>query len=224
MSIIVRTDSGMEREHLVPRGRHLRVHRGARVRAGEALTEGPLVPQDILRISGEEEVQQYLLREIQNVYRSQNVRIDDKHIEIIVSQMMRKVRVDDPGDTKFLPGSLVDRFQFKAENRRTESTGGKPAVASPVLMGITKAALQSDSFISAASFQETPKVLTEAALAARSDDLMGLKENVIVGRLIPAGTGFKTHLSAMVAKPELAQQTAVLEAPADTDGNGNKSE
>ena len=224
MSIIVRTDSGMEREHLVPRGRHLRVHRGARVRAGEALTEGPLVPQDILRISGEEEVQQYLLREIQNVYRSQNVRIDDKHIEIIVSQMMRKVRVDDPGDTKFLPGSLVDRFAFKPENRRTEATGGKPAVASPVLMGITKAALQSDSFISAASFQETPKVLTEAALAARSDDLWGLKENVIVGRLIPAGTGFKTHLSAMVAKPELPQQAAALESPEETDGNGKKTE
>ncbi|MGO8705686.1 MAG: DNA-directed RNA polymerase subunit beta' [Candidatus Brocadiia bacterium] len=224
MSIIVRTDSGMEREHLVPRGRHLRVHRGARVRVGEALTEGPLVPQDILRISGEEEVQQYLLREIQNVYRSQNVRIDDKHIEIIVSQMMRKVRVDDPGDTKFLPGSLVDRFAFKQENRRTEATGGKAAVASPVLMGITKAALQSDSFISAASFQETPKVLTEAALAARSDDLWGLKENVIVGRLIPAGTGFKSHLAAMVAKPELPQQAAALESPEETDGNGKESE
>ena len=204
MSIIVRSDSGIEREHLVPRGRHLRVHRGARVRVGESLTEGPRVPQDILRISGEEEVQQYLLREVQNVYRSQNVRIDDKHIEVIVSQMMRKVRIDDPGDTRFLPGSLVDKYAFKQENRRTESTGGKPAVASPVLMGITKSALQSDSFISAASFQETPKVLTEAALASRSDDLWGLKENVIVGRLIPAGTGFKAYLSAMVAKPELA--------------------
>ncbi len=203
MSIVVRTDSGMEREHLVPRGRHLRVHRGARVRVGDPLTEGPRVPQDILRISGEEEVQNYLVSEIQNVYRSQNVRIDDKHIEAIVSQMMRKVRVEDSGDTKFLPGSLVDKFAFRQENRRTEATGGKPAVASPVLMGVTKAALQSDSFISAASFQETPKVLTEAALAARADDLVGLKENVIVGRLIPAGTGFRTHLQAMVAKPEL---------------------
>jgi DNA-directed RNA polymerase subunit beta' len=205
MSIIVRTDSGMEREHLVPRGRHLRVHRGARVRVGEPLTEGPLVPQDILRISGEEEVQQYLLREIQNVYRSQNVRIDDKHVEIIVSQMMRKVRVDDPGDTKFLPGSLVDKHLYRLENRRTESNGGKPAVASPVLMGVTKSAIQSDSFLSAASFQETPKVLTQAALASDRDTLVGLKENVIVGRLIPAGTGFKAHLASVVAKPEIAE-------------------
>ena len=208
MNIIVRNESGMEREHLVPRGRHLRVHRGARVRVGDALIEGPLVPQDILRISGDEEVQQYLVREVQNVYRSQNVRIDDKHIEIIVGQMMRKVRVDDPGDTRFLPGSLIDKVIFRNENRRTEATGGKPAVASPMLMGITKAALQSESFISAASFQETPKVLTEASLAARSDELGGLKENVIVGRLIPAGTGFKAHLSAMVAKPELAAPAA----------------
>jgi DNA-directed RNA polymerase subunit beta' len=218
MSIIVRTDSGMEREHLVPRGRHLRVHRGARVRVGDPLTEGPRVPQDILRISGEEEIQNYLVSEIQNVYRSQNVRIDDKHIEVIVSQMMRKVRVEDSGDTKFLPGSLVDKFAFRHENRRTEATGGKPAVASPVLMGVTKAALQSDSFISAASFQETPKVLTEAALAARADDLVGLKENVIVGRLIPAGTGFKAHLQAMVAKPELGGPAApAVEAPEESE-------
>ncbi len=221
MSIIVRSDSGIEREHLVPRGRHLRVHRGARVRVGESLTEGPRVPQDILRISGEEEVQQYLLREVQNVYRSQNVRIDDKHIEVIVSQMMRKVRIDDPGDTRFLPGSLVDKYAFKQENRRTESTGGKPAVASPVLMGITKSALQSDSFISAASFQETPKVLTEAALASRSDDLWGLKENVIVGRLIPAGTGFKAYLSAMVAKPELTPSGVAAALP---EGNAEAEE
>ena len=174
------------------------------------MTEGPLVPQDILRISGDEELQQYLLREIQNVYRSQSVRIDDKHIEIIVSQMMRKVQVEDAGDTRFLPGSPVDKFVFRRENRRTEATGGKPATASPVLMGITKSALQSDSFVSAASFQETPKVLTEAALAAREDKLLGLKENVIVGRLIPAGTGFSAHLSAMVAKPALPQPPAQL--------------
>ncbi len=213
MSIVVCHETGMEREHLVPRGRHLRVHRGARVRAGEPLTEGPLVPQDILRISGEEELQQYLLREVQNVYRSQNVRIDDKHIEIIISQMMRKVKIDSCADTRFLPGALVDRFQFRGENRRTETTGGKPATASPLLMGITKAALQSDSFISAASFQETPKVLTEAALAARVDHLVGLKENVIVGRLIPSGTGFKAHLSAMVAKPALPEALGQLTEP-----------
>ena len=206
----------MEREHLVPRGRHLRVHRGAHVREGEPLTEGPLVPQDILRISGEEQLQQYLLREIQNVYRSQSQRIDDKHMEIIISQMMSKVRVDDPGDTKSLPGSMVGRFAFRQENRRTEMTGGKPASATSVLMGITKAALQADSFVSAASFQETPKVLTESALAARTDRLTGLKENVIVGRLIPAGTGFKAHLLAMVAKPELPPPEAELPEPEET--------
>jgi len=207
MSIVVRHESGMEREHVIPRGKHIRVHKGARVRAGEPLTEGPLVPQDILRISGEEELQQYLLREIQNVYRSQKQRIDDKHIEIIVSQMMRKVRIqeDDAGDTRFLPGVLVDRFEWREENRRVQTMGGRPAPAKAELMGITKASLQSDSFVSAASFQETPKVLTEAALAGRTDYLRGLKENVILGRLIPAGTGFKAHLSAVVAKPPLPE-------------------
>jgi len=220
MSIIVRNESGMEVEHLVPRGRHLRVHRGAHVRVGEPLTEGPLVPQDILRVSGEEEVQQYLLREIQNVYRSQNVRLDDKHIEVIVSQMMRKVRVDESGHTKLLPGALVDKFMFREENRRVTAGGGQPATASPVLMGITKSALRSESFVSAASFQETPKVLTQAALAAREDVLTGLKENVIVGKLIPAGTGFKAHLAAVVAKPELEPPLAgVLSAPRDGDGD-----
>ena len=218
MSIIVRNESGMEREHLVPRGRHLRVHRGARVRVGEPLTEGPLVPDDILRINGDEELQQYLLREIQNVYRSQNVRINDKHIELIISQMMRKIRIDDPGDTKFLPGSMVDKFSFRGENQKVEATHGKPATASPTLMGITKAALQSDSFVSAASFQETPKVLTEASLSGRSDELRGLKENVIVGRLIPAGTGFKGHLGCVVAKPELGGPLAgVLGEPEESD-------
>ena len=219
MNIIVRSKSDMEVEHLVPRGRHLRVHRGAHVREGEALTEGPLVPQDILRISGEEEVQQYLIRETQNVYRSQGVRIDDKHVEIIITQMMRKVRIEQPGDTKFLPGSLVDRFTFRRENRLAETTGGTPASATPVLMGITKAALQADSFVSAASFQETPKVLAEAALAARVDRLTGLKENVIVGRLIPAGTGFKAHLGAMVAKPELPEPAAELPQPDEAEEN-----
>jgi len=203
LSVIVRNESGMEREHLVPRGQHLRVHRGVRVRVGEPLTEGPLVPQEILRISGEEAVQQYLLREIQNVYRSQDVRIDDKHIEVIIAQMMRKVRVNNPGDTQFLPGSVVDKFIFRRENERVRAAKGKTATASPVLMGITKAALQSESFISSASFQETPKVLTEAALAGRVDRLRGLKENVILGNLIPAGTGFPGHLLAVVEKKAL---------------------
>jgi DNA-directed RNA polymerase subunit beta' len=199
----VRSETGIEKEHLIPQGKHLLVHNGDRVRAGEPLTEGPHVPEDILRINGEEAVQGYLVREVQNVYRSQNVTIDDKHIEIIVAQMMRKVRIEDPGDTDFLPGSVVDKFRFRNANKTVIEDNGRPARATPLLLGITKASLQSDSFISAASFQETTKVLTEAALAGRTDNLVGLKENVILGHLIPAGTGFtwysKAHLKRNIA-------------------------
>jgi DNA-directed RNA polymerase subunit beta' len=237
-TIIVRSDSGIEREHLVSHGKHLRVHAGDFVRAGEALVDGPLVPHDILRISGEEAVQQYLVREIQNVYRSQRVEIDDKHIEIIVSQMLRKVRIESVGDTGLLPGSVMDKFEFRQHNQtltqcvkitekgdsdfapgtivpkdaleqvnaQIEALGGQPAkgskpksaTASTQLLGITKAAVQSSSFISAASFQETTKVLTEAALAGKVDHLVGLKENVILGHLIPAGTGFHTFQESEV--------------------------
>jgi DNA-directed RNA polymerase subunit beta' len=199
----VKSETGIEKEHLIPQGKHLLVHNGDRVRAGEPLTEGPHVPEDILRINGEEAVQGYLVREVQNVYRSQNVTIDDKHIEIIVAQMMRKVRIEDPGDTDFLPGSVVDKFRFRNANKAVIEDNGRPARATPLLLGITKASLQSDSFISAASFQETTKVLTEAALAGRTDNLVGLKENVILGHLIPAGTGFnwysKAHLKRNIA-------------------------
>ncbi|MHC4224882.1 MAG: DNA-directed RNA polymerase subunit beta', partial [Planctomycetota bacterium] len=202
----VRTETGIEKEHLIPQGKHLLVHNSDRVRSGEALTEGPLVPDDILRISGEEAVQGYLVREVQNVYRSQNVTIDDKHIEIIVGQMMRKVRIEDPGDTQFLPGSVADKFRFRQANKAVIEDNGRPARATPLLLGITKASLQSDSFISAASFQETTKVLTEAALAGRTDSLQGLKENVILGHLIPAGTGFgwysKAHLKRSISLDE----------------------
>ena len=231
-SIIVRSETGIEREHLVSHSKHLRVHAGDLIRAGESLVDGPLVPHDILRISGEEAVQQYLTREIQNVYRSQRVEINDKHIEIIVSQMLRKVKIESPGDTDLLPGSVMDKFDFRQANEQItqclkvsekgdgefadgaivprdvieqanaqiEALGGeivkgvkpKMATASTQLLGITKASVQSSSFISAASFQETTKVLTEAALAGRTDTLVGLKENVILGHLIPAGTGFRT--------------------------------
>jgi DNA-directed RNA polymerase subunit beta' len=248
-TIIVKNESGVEREHLIPHGKYLRVHGGDRVRAGDALVEGPLVPHDILRISGEEAVQRYLLREIQNVYRSQRVEIDDKHLEIIVAQMLRKVRVESVGDTGLLPGAVIDKFEFRAknlelmncvkikdpgdtdfrqadivprdtfeqENLRAEEAGGrkaewtrpKPASASTQLLGITKAAVQSDSFISAASFQETTKVLTEAALAGKVDYLVGLKENVILGHLVPAGTGFKLHQEAEVRiRPEALEALA----------------
>jgi len=200
-TIIVRNETGIEKEHLVPHGKHITVGKGDRVREGDRLVDGPLIPQDILRISGEEAVQHYLVHEIQSVYRTQHETIDDKHIEIIISQMMRKVRVtDDTGDTEFLPGTIVDKFAFRAENERVVSQGGKPASAVPLLFGITKAALQSESFISAASFQETTKVLTEAALAGKTDYLLGLKENVILGHMIPAGTGFHKLLNAEVEK------------------------
>jgi len=236
-TIIVRNDeTGIERIHDISHGKHLRVQAGDFVRSGDALTDGPLIPHDILRISGEEEVQEYLVREVQDVYRSQRVKINDKHIEIIISQMLRKVRVESAGDTKLLEGIQVDHFQFRSANKEiaecvkvvdpgdtpleadtiirrevfeqyndaTEAEGGKPATckktelaqASTQLLGITKAAVQSSSFISAASFQETTKVLTEAALASRRDDLIGLKENVILGHLIPAGTGFNAYQNA----------------------------
>jgi len=218
-TIVVRNETGIEREHLVPHGKHLTVGKGDRVREGDRLVDGPLIPQDILRISGEEAVQHYFVREIQSVYRTQHETIDDKHIEIIVSQMMRKVRVtEDTGDTGFLPGTVADKFVFRAENERVVSQGGKPASATPLLYGVTKAALQSESFISAASFQETTKVLTEAALAGKTDFLMGLKENVILGHMIPAGTGFHKHRKAELRKraaaPELPESSAEEEQAA----------
>jgi DNA-directed RNA polymerase subunit beta' len=199
-TIIVKGEGGVDREHLVPQGKNLRVHRGDHVRAGEALVDGPLVPHDILAIQGETSVQNYLLREVQTVYRAQGVSIDDKHIEVILGQMMRKVQVDDPGDSDFLPGAVVDKFRFRDVNAQMRSQRKKPATSSPLLLGITKASLQSDSFISAASFQETTKVLTEAALAGKRDELVGLKENVILGHLVPTGTGFRNYQKTRVRK------------------------
>lgn len=235
MTIVVNPDSkDLEaREHHVPQDKHLLVHAGDRVEAGDPLCDGPLVPHDILAIRGEEALYVYLLLEVQAVYRSQNVSINDKHIEIMINQMLRKVKVEQPGDTNLLPGEVIDKFRFRTENERLgrslkisdpgdskyiegqivskdelsntneelETAGKapakgkkpKPATAATVLLGITKAALQCESFLSAASFQETTKVLTEAALSSASDRLAGLKENVILGHLIPAGTGFRSH-------------------------------
>jgi DNA-directed RNA polymerase subunit beta' len=199
-TILVKGEGGIEQEHLVPQGKNLRVHRGDHVKAGEPLVDGPLVPHDMLAIEGENAVQKYLLREVQTVYRAQGVSIDDKHIEIILSQMMRKVQVEDPGDSDFLPGAVVDKFRFREANQQLRSQRKKPATSSPLLLGITKASLQSDSFISAASFQETTKVLTEAALAGKRDELVGLKENVILGHLVPTGTGFRNYQKTRVRK------------------------
>jgi DNA-directed RNA polymerase subunit beta' len=192
-TIVVRGDSGTEVEHSIPQGKHYRVHKGDRVKAGDALVDGVLVPKDLLRVCGEEALQDYLLAEIQAVYRAQNVKIDDKHIETIIRQMLRKVEVQDPGDLPYLQGQLVDKIRIKEENQRALAEGKRPATFEPKLMGITRAALQSESFISAASFQETTKVLADAALAGRRDNLTGLKENVILGHLIPCGTGFSIY-------------------------------
>jgi DNA-directed RNA polymerase subunit beta' len=266
MTITIRSESGMEKEHHVPRDRHLNFHTGDRVEAGDALTDGPLVPHDILRIKGEEALQRYLLREIQNVYRAQSVNISDKHIEIIISQMMRKVEIESVGDSDFLPGEVVDRLAFRkaneelahsvritdpgdtslavdqlvtkkeleAANEKVEALGGtpakgkkpRPASAKTLLLGITKASLQSESFISAASFQETTKVLTEASLAGKVDYLRGLKENVILGHLIPAGTAFKPYLDMRVrhlAEPPVPKQLEELREAKEAEAAAEKA-
>ncbi len=253
MTIIVRSESGMERDHHVPHDRHLLVHTGDYVEAGDPLTEGPLVPHDILRIRGEEALQQYMLGEIQSVYRSQKQRINDKHMEIIVSRMLRKIVVENVGDSELLPGDTIDKFRFREENERlskslrigdpgdtefieaevvlrekveqanadakakkkdpAKTRRPKAATAKTLLLGITKASLQSESFLSAASFQESTKVFTEAALAGKIDPLHGLKENVILGHLLPAGTSFKPYLELVIKREvELAELAAVAEA------------
>ncbi len=197
---VINPETGEVREHAVAQSKHLRVHTGDMVRAGQPLVDGPLPPQQILAIQGEERVRNYLVEEIQKVYRAQSVSIDDKHIEIIVAQMMRKVQVEKPGDSRLLPNSLVDRWQFRRTVDELVEQGKTPPTAVPMIMGITKASVQSESFISAASFQETTKVLTEAALRGKMDRLQGLKENVILGNLIPAGTGFREYLRTRVRK------------------------
>ena len=186
---------GQPEEYLIPKGKHVSVHEGDRVRAGEALMDGSSNPHDILKIKGEKELAKYLTDEVQEVYRLQGVKINDKHIEVIVRQMLRKVRVTDAGDTDFLIGEHADKTNFLAVNERMLEEGHQPAVAEPQLLGITKASLSTESFISAASFQETTKVLTEAAIWGKIDRLRGLKENVIMGRLIPAGTGLARYKS-----------------------------
>jgi DNA-directed RNA polymerase subunit beta' len=190
----------MASEYTIPHGKHPNVYRGDRVFAGQQLTDGPVVPHDILRVCGDKVLQEYLLNEVQEVYRLQGVRINDKHIELIISQMLKKVKIEDSGDTEFLIGEQIDRVTFKKANERVLAKKGKPAQATPLLLGITKVSLTTDSFISAASFQETTRVLTEAASSGKLDLLCGLKENVIVGHLIPAGTGLKEYNNVEVVK------------------------
>ncbi len=214
--IIVKNDeTGEETEYLIPKGKHVSVQEGDFVRRGDPLVDGPRVPNDILKVLGVEALSDYLVNEIQDVYRLQGVKINDKHIEVIVRQMLQKVEILDPGDTTFLAGEQIDRIDFEAENAKRMAEGEQPAQAMPVLQGITKASLQTHSFISAASFQETTRVLTEAATAGKVDTLMGLKENVIVGRLIPAGTGsVMNRLRAVAAGRDQARGLPKEGAPA----------
>jgi len=202
--IYITADNGEEREYSVPRGIHVNVQEGERLSAGDPLMDGPLNPHDILNVLGEKLLQAYLVNEIQEVYRLQGVTISDKHIEVIVRQMLRWVRIEDVGDTNFLLEQQVDRFRFNEENDRVLAEGGRPSIGRPLLLGITKASLSTDSFISAASFQETTRVLTEASINGAIDGLRGLKENVIVGRLIPAGTGLEYYRSVQLS-PELEE-------------------
>ncbi|MDT5157814.1 MAG: DNA-directed polymerase subunit beta [Acidobacteriota bacterium] len=216
--LIVVGDDGEEREYDIPRGTHINVQEGDRVRAGEALMDGPLNPHDILRVLGMNRLQEYLTNEIQEVYRLQGVNINDKHIEVIVRQMLRWVRISDVGDTDFLLDEQVDRFRFSDENERIAGADGEPSKAEPLLLGITKASLSTDSFISAASFQETTRVLTEAAISGRIDYLRGLKENVIMGRLIPAGTGMDFYRNVKVERDttaEAAREEQAMESLSD---------
>ena len=195
-------DGSLMDSYLVHYGSRLKVQEGDEVEVGDALTEGPLNPHDILKTKGLQQVQRYLLQEVQKVYRSQGVDISDKHIEIMIRQMLKKVKIEDSGDTSMLPGSFVDISVFEESNIHMVGQGGMPAVCSPMLLGITKASLNTDSFLSAASFQETTKVLTEAAIKGKVDNLIGLKENVIIGKLIPAGTGYSVYRNVEVVKAQ----------------------
>ena len=218
-------EDGVQKEYSIPRGVHINVQEGERVRSGDPLMDGPRNPHDILAVLGEKELQKYLVNEIQEVYRLQGVNINDKHLEVISRQMMRWVRVEDIGDTEFLPEEVVDRFKFREENARVIEAGGRPATGKPILLGITKASLSTDSFISAASFQETTRVLTEAAINGKVDYLRGLKENVIMGRLIPAGTGMEFYRKLKIAGEDVVEEEPLPEAEVNfSDGLGDYSE
>jgi DNA-directed RNA polymerase subunit beta' len=216
--VVVTPEVGEPREYLIPKGKHISVHEGDHVRAGEALMDGSSNPHDILTILGEKALAKYLVDEVQEIYRLQGVRINDKHIEVIVRQMLRRVRIKEVGDTDLLVGDQVEKWRFESENERVLAKKGEPAIAEPLLLGITKASLSTDSFISAASFQETTKVLTEAAINGKVDQLIGLKENVIMGRLIPAGTGvpayWEMELEVEGAEEEASQEAADVVAEA----------
>ena len=206
--LVVRAEDVVEREYLIPHNAKVLVENGQEIRAGDPITDGPINPQEYLDTRGKDAVQRYLVKEVQKVYKSQGVTISDKHIEIIVRQMLRKVRIDQPGDVDLLPTELVDRLEFEEHNNHVLAEGGEPATAQTVLLGVTKASLNTSSFLAAASFQETTRVLTEAAINGAKDHLIGLKENVIIGKLIPAGSGAPANVAARKAR----ERQAALEA------------
>ncbi len=220
--VIVTPDVGEQREYLIPKGKHVAVREGEYVKAGEALMDGSTNPHDILAVMGDNQLSYYMVNEIQEVYRLQGVTINDKHIEVIVRQMLRRVKVVDAGDSRFLPGEQVEKMEIELENARVKGEGGQPATHEPLLLGITKASLSTESWISAASFQETTKVLTEAAIQSKTDYLRGLKENIIMGRLVPAGTGLQVYKTWKVSideageAPEAALPFAMGAAPTQT--------
>jgi DNA-directed RNA polymerase subunit beta' len=211
--VIITPEVGEPKEYLIPKGKHVSVREGDMVRAGEPLMDGSANPHDILSILGVKELAKYLVDEVQEVYRLQGVKINDKHIEVIVRQMLKRVKIKEPGDTDFLVGEQVERYAFEEVNEKMLAKGKKPAIAEPLLQGITKASLSTESFISAASFQETTRVLTEASITGKIDYLRGLKENVIMGRLIPAGTGFPCYkkISPVVSEETASEERAISE-------------
>ncbi|MCX6839771.1 MAG: DNA-directed RNA polymerase subunit beta' [Verrucomicrobia bacterium] len=212
--IVTDQKTGQQEEHLIPRSKHILLFNGDHVGKGDQITDGPVVPHDLLEILGPQALREHLVNEVQEVYRAQGVEINDKHVEIIIRQMLRKVKITDPGDTEFLWGDQIDRGEFEKENNRVSEEGGKAAEAEPVLLGITKASIETESFISAASFQDTTRVLTEAATLAKSDLLRGFKENVIMGHLIPAGTGFISNRNFDLHETERSQFPAAVEEDA----------
>jgi DNA-directed RNA polymerase subunit beta' len=201
-TVVITDDAGEEHRHTFPRRTRLHVGEGDKIEPGTQLNEGSLYPHELLAIRGRTETELYLIKEVQEVYKSQGVDINDKHIEVIVRQMLKKVRVDQKGDTSYLPGQFVDRHELRRVNAETEAAGGEPAAFEEIILGITKASLATDSFLSAASFQETTKVLTDAALEGKIDRLAGLKENVIIGKLIPAATGLKRYRTIEIEPAE----------------------
>ncbi|MCF7854887.1 MAG: DNA-directed RNA polymerase subunit beta', partial [Candidatus Pacebacteria bacterium] len=212
-------ESDQVEEHTIPTGKRLVVFDGDFIKKGQPLTDGAVVPHEILEVCGPQDLREYLVNQVQEVYRLQGVEINDKHIEIVVRQMMRKVRITDPGTTSFLYGETADRIKFLDENARVIAEGGQPAEAQPILLGITKASLETESFISAASFQDTTRVLTEAATGGAVDQLQGFKENVIMGHLIPAGTGYQDVISF-----DLEKESPEGPEGEETEGDQEKSE